>query len=52
MKTVVISLLGTMLDNRAIRVNEAQARPDRSAGGGSRLVLITVASGGKAGQRA
>lgn len=36
-RTAIAELNGTMLDNRAIRVNEAQARPDRSArGGGSR----------------
>ena len=31
-RTAIASLDGTTLDNRAIRVNEAQARPERSAG--------------------
>ena len=31
-RTAIASLDGTTLDNRTIRVNEAQARPERSAG--------------------
>jgi RNA recognition motif-containing protein len=30
-RTAIAELNGTLLDNRALRVNEAQARPDRSS---------------------
>ena len=33
-RTAIAELNGAMLDNRSIRVNEAQARPDRSSRGG------------------
>jgi RNA recognition motif-containing protein len=33
-RTAIAELNGTTLDNRSIRVNEAQARPDRSSRGG------------------
>jgi cold-inducible RNA-binding protein len=32
-RNAIASLNGTMLDNRTIRVNEAQPRPERSGGG-------------------
>ena len=35
-RTAIAELNGTTLDNRSIRVNEAQARPDRSSRDGGR----------------
>lgn len=33
-REAIAALNGTMLNNRTIKVNEAQARPDRGSGGG------------------
>ena len=35
-RTAIAQLNGTLLDDRAIRVSEAQARPERSGGYGNR----------------
>jgi cold-inducible RNA-binding protein len=35
-RQAIANLNGTQLDNRTIRVSEAQARPDRGGGGGGR----------------
>jgi RNA recognition motif-containing protein len=35
-RTAIAELNGTMLDDRAIRVSEAQARPERPGGSGGR----------------